>query len=751
MAKRPLCVICSCFILLLLVLGQTQAAALLEERLPEKTVQALQTATSGRIYGQIYRIQPQEEGCTIYLKNTILLVRSNRYFLNNSKISYNQWPDVTIGDSVMASGKPSLAEAAGNPGQFDAAEYDAARHISVRMRARTLTVTKHKVSWIPETARRLRTCIRTEIERVLEPAEAGVLKTMLLGDKQDLETEVRQLYQKNGISHILAISGLHISVLGIGVYKMLRKKLMIRPAAAISGSLLFFYLILTDFPVSAQRAVYMFWLRLGAEVTGRTYDEPTAIAAAALLILGQNPLYGRDSGFLLSFGAACAVCMLKQCGISGHRFGLWLWLYMLPLTLTFYYEVSFSGLFLNLLVLKPLGMLLFLGLAGGILGSVLPVAGTLLLMPAEWLLKVYLLLCRLCARLPFCSVILGRPTLWQICIYSGGLTAWLLYRKKQKRRQGIKGPGQRTEKHKKVPVGTTDRNQWKLYADNTVICLLLATILLFRLPASVSVTMLDVGQGDGLVIRQGYRAILVDGGSTTVSKVGRYRIVPYLKYQGVRKVERIFLTHADADHINGLEEILEMIRDRELGVTVGGIIAPAWLQEKAESVKLFQLASKMDIPVSWATAGQSYLSGDIRFQILHPEKEAVYTTEGNAGSLTFRLETPAFSMLFTGDLEGQGEQEVCQKEIRCDILKVAHHGSRNASSECFLQRVGAKTALLSVGRGNTYGHPAKETLKRLQTVGCQSFTTEDCGALTVVEKQGGFCIEGYRRLQEREP
>lgn len=207
MAKRPLCVICSCFILLLLVLGQTQAAALLEERLPEKTVQALQTATSGRIYGQIYRIQPQEEGCTIYLKNTILLVRSNRYFLNNSKISYNQWPDVTIGDSVMASGKPSLAEAAGNPGQFDAAEYDAARHISVRMRARTLTVTKHKVSWIPETARRLRTCIRTEIERVLEPAEAGVLKTMLLGDKQDLETEVRQLYQKNGISHILAISG----------------------------------------------------------------------------------------------------------------------------------------------------------------------------------------------------------------------------------------------------------------------------------------------------------------------------------------------------------------------------------------------------------------------------------------------------------------------------------------------------------------------------------------------------------------
>ncbi len=752
MAKRPLCVICSCFILLMLFMGQTGAAASLTKQLPADTVQAIEKAGSGRIYGLIYRMQTQEKGCTIYLKNTILLVHSNRYILNNSKITYDADPEVVIGDSVMVTGKLSLAEPAGNPGQFDAAAYDAARHISVRMRARTLTVTKKGMAVVPEMARRLRNCICAQIDRVLLPSEAGVLKTMLLGDKRDLETEVRQLYQKNGISHILAISGLHISGLGVGLYRLLRKRLMIKPAAAISGSFLFFYLILTDFPVSAQRAVYMFWLRLGAEVTGRTYDEPTAIAVAALVILCQNPLYGKDSSFLLSFGAACAVCLLKRADVSSRWFGLWLWLCMLPLTLAFYYEVSFSGLFLNLLVLKPLSAVLFLGLLGGILGSMLPVLGTLFLTPVEVLLKGYLLLCKGCARLPFCSVILGKPALWQIVLYSLLLTGWLLYRKKQR----LKGQ-QKVKKQKRQNKGSGKAKQgisagnWKEACKTVPVCLALAAMLVFRLPAPVSVTMLDVGQGDGLVIRQGYRAVLVDGGSTTVTKVGRYRIVPYLKYNGIRRIERIFLTHPDTDHMNGLEELLEMIESRELGMTVGGIIAPAWLKENSENVRLFQLAEKLHISVTWAGLGQQFAFGRIQFRILHPGQSDGVPADANAGSLTFLMETPDFGMLFTGDLAGEGEEAVCREQIACDILKVAHHGSKYSSTEAFLQRTGAKAALISVGRGNTYGHPAKETLKRLQDAKIQSFTTEDCGALTVTARKGKTGIEGYRRLQRRDP
>ena len=738
MAKRPLCVICSCFILLILLTGAVRTADPPDGLLSPQMVSDVQTAGAGRIYGQIYRLQAQENGCVIYLKNTILLVRSNRYILNNSKITYEKLPAAVIGDSVMVTGKLSFAEPASNPGQFDAQAYDMARHISIRMRAKTLAVTKHGFSPVPEMARRLRQCIGSEIDHVLEKKEAGVLKTMLLGDKQELDAQIRQLYQKNGISHILAISGLHISVLGAGLYRLLRKKLTIKPAAGLSGGFLFFYLILTDFPVSAQRAVCMFWLRLGADVTGRTYDEPTAIAVAAMLILCQNPRYITDSSFLLSFGAACAVCILKKAKVSNRWFGVWLWLYMLPLTMLFYYEVSFNSLVLNLLVLPPLSLLLFLGLSGGVLGCMIPFLGKILLWPAGLLLKCYELLCALCASVPFSSVILGAPQVWQIIVYLAGLTGVLIYRKRQK---------EKTVKEKNKEKEKRNPGRWKENVTTGMVCVLLAGMLVYRFPSPVSVTMLDVGQGDGLVIHQGYRAMLVDGGSTTVSEVGRYRIAPYLKYKGIRKIERIFLTHADADHMNGLEELLEMIQSRELGMSVGGIVVPAWMQKKTDSVRLLVLAAEMHIPVTYAKAGQGYQSGKIGFTILHPS--VAVDMEGNAGSLTFRMETDGFSMLFTGDLEGEGEKEVCGKNITCDILKVAHHGSKNSTSEEFLQRAKAKTALISVGKKNTYGHPAEETLKRLKKAGSICFTTEDCGALNVTAKQGKIAVRGYQRTKQR--
>ena len=503
---------------------------------------------------------------------------------------------------------------------------------------------------------------------------------------------------------------------------------MITPAAVIAAGFLFFYLILTDFPVSAQRAVCMFWLRLGAEVSGRTYDESTAIAAAALVILCQNPLYLMDSGFLLSFGAAVSVCLLKWANVRGKQFGIWLWLCMLPLTMLFCYEVSFCGLLLNLLVLTPLGAVLFLGLAGGLLGSVLPVLGTVLLTPVGVLLGLYARLCAWCVQLPFASRITGCPSWWQTGVYVAGLF-FLLYCRKRNTDAKKKTAGRRKLDKKCLLYGVAS------------VCLVV--FLLWRPPAAPAVTMLDVGQGDGLVIRQGYSAVLVDGGSTTVSKVGRYRIVPYLKYMGIRRIERIFLTHPDADHMNGLEELLEMIQNRELDMAVGGLVVPDWLQNQTDGVRLLKQATQMQIPVTYAVRGQTYTLGKIRFHILHPGGKT-YDTDSNAGSLTFRMQTDTFSMLFTGDLEGGGETEVCREQVESDVLKVAHHGSKHASSKEFLDRVKPKLALISSGKGNRYGHPAEETVQRLEDTGCFLYTTIDCGAVTVSGTKRGITVRTFK-------
>lgn len=720
MQKRPLCVLCCCFILLTVLLTVSGLPVPWQEQIPSELSQTVKDGTAGRLYGQLYRIQKNSAGCTLYVKNSILVVRSDRYFLNNSKISYDELPDVQIGNSVCVTGKLSFPAEASNQGQFDAAAYYRVRHISVLMKGSSLTVTKKSVSWLPHLAQKLRERMGAAMDRSLPQEESGILKTMLLGDKDGLEGDVRQLYQRSGISHILAISGIHISLLGMGLYRALRKGLSVSRASFLSGGFLFFYLILTGFPVSAQRAVFMFWLRRGAECAGRTYDEPTALSLAALVILCENPLYVYDSGFQLSFGAALFLWLLKCLRVDKTVFSLDFWLCMLPFTAYYYYEISFIGIILNLLVLPPLGTVLFLGLAGGFMGIFLPRLGTALLLPAGWILKLYTWLCRLALRIPFASLVVGRPPLWQMALYGAVLMVLLMWQS-------------RKAKEKKA-------------GRYLIVCggagVLLVLLLVLRVPEPVSVTMLDVGQGDCLVIQKGSSAVLVDGGSTTVKNVGRYRIVPYLRYRGIRKISSILLSHPDEDHMNGLCELLDMEKTGEFSSQIGQLTVPSWMRDNTDWIALKELTGQQKIPIVYAEKGDVFCFGGAAVRILYPGGE--YTGENsNAGSLTFMFELDDFSMLFTGDLEGEGEKAVCKEDIRCDVLKVAHHGSANSTSREFLEKAKPSVALISCGEGNRYGHPHKETLERLQTAGCEILCTMDSGQIMIEAGDKGIWIKEY--------
>ena len=548
------------------------------------------------------------------------MVRSNQYSLQNTTILYKERPEVCIGNSLCASGKVSLPQKPVNEGQFDAAAYYKIRHISVQMMADTLAVTEVSVAWIPELAKRLREQMGAQFDRVLSETESGIVKTMLLGDKSGLETDVRQLYQRNGVSHILAISGIHISLLGMGLYKVLRKWMGIRSASVLSCVFLFFYLVLTGFSVSAQRAVYMFWLRRGAECEGRTYDEPTALSLAALVVLCENPLYIFDSGFLLSFGAAFFIWILKYLEVKKQLFSVYFWLCMLPFTACFYYELSFIGILLNLVILPPLGVVLFLGLSGALAGMVIPVLGTVLLLPAGFILQMNTELCRLAGDIPFGSLLVGRPPDWQLVLYGMGLAGLLLIQRREMRGKGL-------------------------------ICSLMGTllvlVLIFRLPSPLSVTMLDVGQGDCMVIQKGSSAVLVDGGSTTVSKAGEYRIVPYLRYKGIRRISSIILTHPDADHMNGLCELLKMNDTGELSSRIEQITVPYWMKNDQSWDELSNLAKQLRIPIVYAKKGDVFAFGPSTMRILHPDTKD-YAGNANEGSLTFLMETKGMRMLFTG-------------------------------------------------------------------------------------------------------
>lgn len=247
----------------------------------------------------------------------------------------------------------------------------------------------------------------------------------------------------------------------------------------------------------------------------------------------------------------------------------------------------------------------------------------------------------------------------------------------------------------------------------------------------LTVTMLDVGQGDGLYIKgpEGMN-YFVDGGSSDVSSVGKYRIEPFLKSGGVAVLDYVFISHGDADHMNGIEELLE---NQKMGIRIKTLVLPP---EEVQDDSLKVLARKAaghGTRVAVMNKGDTLTEEEMKLTCMAPAQE-YHGETGNAASMVLEIEFQEFDMLFTGDVEGEGEQLLGRSGQlkKYDVLKAAHHGSKNSSSEEFLEQTKPRISWISAGMENRYGHPHEETLERLDEVGSRIYSTQQCGAVTLV-------------------
>lgn len=524
-----------------------------------------------------------------------------------------------------------------------------------------------------------------------------------------------------------------MSLIGMSVYRLLRRMGNSFLFSGIAGGgILFFYLVMTGPQVSSLRALLMFFIRMGAEITGRDVDQPTSLAVTAAILSIYQPLYLLDAAFLLSFGAILGILLLypifeqktRLKAWEGFKISLAVNGMLLGIMLYYYFEVPPYALVLNVILIPLFPFVMLTGIGGILFSELSGTVGKIGFRSCDRLLSFYDKLCELTSALPGSRIVTGQPELWWVLIYYGVLLflCFLFHAMKNE----------------------TD-NRRKQAGFSLLVCIVIAGSIcgcgiLNNDSKNLQVTVLDVGQGDCIFIRDREgKKMLVDGGSSDLSSVGTYRIEPFLLSQGVRKLEYVFVTHGDADHINGIQELLQ---NQKQGVKIDAFVLPPEEYMDEKLLHLAEIAKENGTRVLTIYAGEKVgtylkciapLTTRKNERIRGKEEEMPRLEAGNEASVVLELKDGAFQMLLTGDLEGRGEEQLVESGAleSCPILKAGHHGSKNSGSEEFLQIVKPRLTLISAGIENRYGHPHEETLERLQEIGSEVLSTQECGAITL--------------------
>ena len=683
------------------------------------------------------------------------------------------------GVTVAFNAQLELYNPAFNDGGFDSRYYYKTRNITAKAEPKTITILSKKTNLggkFDEALRQVRKYAISNILSKFSDEEAGVIISLLTGDKTYLDSDIKELYQSVNFSHILAVSGLHISLLCLGLYELLKRLGMGQIAASIlTLCFLGLFTIFTGMQVSCMRAGIMLAFNLAARCMGRHYDPLSALSGAAILILFKQPMYLYDASFLMSFSAGLGIIfanfiiqktellieseMIKKV-VKAALFALLLQVFMLPVQLHFFYKFCPYSIVLNLILLPLMEVLV----AFSIVAVVLPVGGDLwalvtaglsivngvICIPAKLILLIYKEMCKLIAGLPGSSVVTGCPSLGELIFVA---LVFLIF-------------------------------TWAVLRFGHVLAyaFLIPLILLARKPNFETPVFyqLYVGQGDCCVCFYGDKAIMIDCGSSDKLEVYHYDVEKFLNYHGFSCPNYVFVSHADTDHVGGVCEMVRIWQDSGEGVSgivglgqdgeegvsgmndlnqdseerVSGIVGLGQDGEEDvgdEQMKIFipklddssgfdELRSLVnncdDASLTELQQWQEVKIGNLTFLVVYPD-ESNNSESMNETSMCLYVNYGEFDALFTGDIDKEAEMKIVElmaanPEVfptSFELLKVAHHGSRYSSCEEFLKRVSPDAAVISAGIDNSYGHPHAEVIERLEAEGCEVFRTDKEGAV----------------------
>lgn len=576
-------------------------------------------------------------------------------------------------------------------------------------------ITLQKAESVPSRyfAAGLRKGILNIIDRIFPEDTLGFARALLLGDSSKLTYETDTAFKVSGIRHIIAVSGLHVSILFALVYSLCARHRVI--TAVVGLPVLLLFAAIAGFTLSVTRACIMQALIVLAILLNKEYDPPTALAFAVLVILCSNPLAITSVSLQLSTGCVAGIFMfgekirayfvrLLRCpkGMS-YRSRITRWfassvsitlsavIITTPLCAYYFGMVSVIGVFANLVTLWVVSTVFYGIMLACVLGALWLPMGGFVATVISWLMRYVIFVAKVFSRIPMaavytCSVYI---VIWLAVSYIL-LGIFLLMKKKR-------------------PL---------IFAFCVLGCLCAALALSWVEPRldSYRVTVLDVGQGQSIILQAGDAYYLVDCGGDQEEEAAD-TAAEYLLSQGITKLDGVIVTHFDADHVGGIPHLLTR-------VGVEKLYLPAIQDGGSVKNTLTELYSDK---ICWIR-GNVALENDLgNISLFAGDKK----TDENESGLCILFQPENCDILITGDRNISGERALLQQtELpELELLIVGHHGANSSTGFELLSATRPKTAIISVGKNNLYGHPAKDVLERLEKIGCKILRTDQHGTI----------------------
>lgn len=659
---------------------------------------------------------------------TAKIVRNNKKILINIKMSQDI-PSIKYGDSLYIEGEFKQPEEARNYKGYNYKQYLKTKKIIGTVELEKVKILKSSNGSFIHNIQKY---IRDTINGTLTDEEGNLLLAILLGDKDKLSEDIQESFKTSNLSHMLAVSGAHVSYIILGLTYVLQNSIIGKKNGKIVCIIfLLAFMAITNFTPSVTRACIMAILTLLSSIIYRKSDVYTNISVAALITLIFNPYSLLDLGFQLSYGGTIGIIIfikriqekksnskvinyIKQMALVS----IYANIIIIPIMMYHFNTVSFTFIISNIMASPILGIIVITGFLFIITSITVKPLTRLIAIFIKPILSILIKISQICSKLPFSNILVVTPYMFNVISYY----AIILYCIKSKK-----------------------NNKCKI-----IICLLIVLILInfiiYIFPQKLRIFFIDVGQGDStLIITPDKKTVLIDGGGSDSFDVGEKVLLPYLLDRRILKVDYVLISHFDTDHCGGILTIMEKVKVKNIIIS-----EQAEHSENYERFKKLMIHKRIRL-IEVKKGDKIKIGRYSEFKILFPTSRLLSENPLNNNSIVTQFNYNNFKMLFTGDIEKLAEQQILKTEkaeIRADILKVAHHGSKTSSIPEFIKAVKPKIALIGVGKNNTFGHPNQQTIKNLENIKCRIYRTDLQGEIIIkIDQKGRMNVKSKLKIK----